>query len=186
MAVDMVHEGMIDEKTALARLAHIDIAHFGIMRFAEPAAAVATAISAAPGVAVGRVAFDSQHAKEMAASGEPVILVRPDTSTEDVEGFAIAAGILTSVGGRTAHAAVVARQLGKVCLVGCRTLAIDLARRAAMIGDAKISEGDWLSLDGDRGEVTLGKRTIVIERPPELAEVESWQAEAAGLSAQLG
>ncbi len=183
IAVDMVREGMIDPKTALARLASLDVEALAIARFAAPAPAVATAISAAPGVSTGRVAFDSQRAKELAATGVPVILVRPETSTEDVEGFAVAAGILTSVGGRTAHAAVVARQLGKVCLVGCRALAIDEAHRVATLGDASIREGDWLSLDGDRGEVSLGQRAIVTERPAELAEVAHWQAQAAQVPA---
>ncbi len=177
IAVDMVHEGIIDAKTGLARLASFDLDRLGIVRFATPAPAVATAISAAPGVAMGRVAFNSKRAKELAATGAPVILVRPATSTEDVEGFAVAAGILTAVGGRTAHAAVVARQLGKVCLVGCRALAIDEATRKARLGDAEICDGDWLSLDGDRGEISLGQRAIVTERPPELAEIERWRAQ---------
>ncbi|MGB8277923.1 MAG: PEP/pyruvate-binding domain-containing protein [Methylovirgula sp.] len=183
IAVDMVHEGMIDRETALARLGPLDVEKLGIARFETPAPAVATAISAAPGVATGRVAFVSERAKELAATGAPVILVRPETSTEDVEGFAVAAGILTAVGGRTAHAAVVARQLGKVCLVGCRALAIDEKARKATLGDAEIREGDWLSLDGDRGEVSLGQRAIVTERPPELAEVAHWQTQAAQVPA---
>ena len=168
---------------ALARLAYLDVETLGIARFATPAPAVATAISAAPGVASGRVAFDSQRAKELAATGAPVILVRPETSTEDVEGFALAAGILTAVGGRTAHAAVVARQLGKVCLVGCRALVIDEAHRAATLGNVAICEGDWLSLDGDHSEISLGQRTIVTEHPPELAEIARWQAQAAHVPA---
>ncbi|QXX74200.1 PEP/pyruvate-binding domain-containing protein [Methylovirgula sp. HY1] len=183
IAVDLVHESLIDVKTALARLAPLDIGTLGMARFATPAPAVATAISAAPGVASGRVAFDSLRAKELATTGAPVILVRPETSTEDVEGFALAAGILTAVGGRTAHAAVVARQLGKVCLVGCRALVIDEANRAATLGDAAIHEGDWLSLDGDRGEISLGERAVVTERPPELAEIARWQTQAAKVPA---
>jgi pyruvate,orthophosphate dikinase len=110
-----------------------------------------------------------------------VILVRPDTSTEDVAGFAVASGILTTVGGRTAHAAVVARQLGKVCLVGCRALAIDETRAEATIAGTPLREGDWLSLDGDVGTVVLGKRNIVSRPPEELAEVERWRS-TAGMS----
>ena len=83
------------------------------------------------------------------------------------------------MGGRTAHAAVVAGQLGKVCLVGCRALAIEEKRREAVIGGARIHDGDWLSLDGDTGDVSIGRRTIVTERPPELAEVERWRAQVA-------
>jgi len=118
IAVDLAREGVIDIKTALARVSDIDLDRVGAARFNHPAEPIATAISASPGVASGRVAFDSAYAKQLAAAGEPVILVRPDTSTEDVAGFAVSTGILTAIGGRTAHAAVVARQLGKVCLVG--------------------------------------------------------------------
>lgn len=179
MAVAMVHEGLIDRPTALARVAGLDPAALCVQRFAEPAEPVATAISAAPGVACGRAVFDSRQAQEWAKDGTPVILVRPDTSTEDVAGFAAAAGILTSVGGRTAHAAVVARQLGKVCLVGCHALAVDEGRRQATLGAARVAEGDWLSLDGDAGAITLGQRTIVSQPPAELAEIERWR-DAAG------
>ncbi len=175
MAVAMVREGLIDVPMALARLADLDLSALCVSRFAEPAEAVAQAISAAPGVASGRAAFDSRRAQEWAQHGEPVILVRPDTSTEDVAGFAVAQGILTAAGGRTAHAAVVARQLGKVCLVGCRALDIDEAHRQVTIGGTPLHEGDWISLDGDAGTVALGKRTIVSHPPPELAEVERWR-----------
>ena len=183
IAVDMVHEGVIDRKTAIARLAGLDPKGLAIARFETDAPAIAMAISAAPGVASGRVAFTSARAKELVASGSPVILVRPETSTEDVEGFAIASGILTAVGGRTAHAAVVARQLGKVCLVGCHALVIDEAQATATIGDAVIRDGDWLSLDGDKSAVSLGRRVIVTASPPQLAEFLSWQAEARQMSA---
>ncbi len=178
IAVDMVHEGLIDVDSALERLGKLDAENLSIARFAEPAPSIATAISAAPGVANGRVAFDSLHAKELAAAGVPVILVRPETSTEDVEGFAVAVGILTAVGGRTAHAAVVARQLGKVCLVGCRALVIDEKNHTAILGGANIREGDWLSLDGDRGEISLGQRAIVTEEPLELVEIARWRPSA--------
>jgi pyruvate, orthophosphate dikinase len=177
IAVSMVHEGLIDKRTALSRVADIDPKKLAVTRFAEPATVAAKATSAAPGVACGRVAFSSASAKESAAAGEPVILVRPDTSTEDVAGFAVAAGILTAVGGRTSHAAVVARQLGKVCLVGCRQLTIDEDKQEAALGDSVVHEGDWLALDGDSGEVTLGRRKIVTEDPQELAEIKRWQAE---------
>jgi len=116
------------------------------------------------------------RAKALASEKEPVILVRHDTSTDDVAGFAAAAGILTAVGGRTAHAAVVARQLGKVCLVGCRALAIDGKGRRGEIGGKQIEEGDWISLDGETGEVMLGRLDIVAEPPAaELAIIEGWR-----------
>ena len=183
IAVDMVHEGLIDIGTALERVGDIDGMDLTIARFSEPAPSIAEAISASPGVASGRVAFDSHRAKELASNGEPVILVRPDTSTEDVAGFAVAAGILTATGGHTAHAAVVARQLDKVCLVGCYALALDEKRRVARIGTEHIQEGDWLSLDGDAGTVALGKRAILKEQPPELAEIEHWRTQGAHVPA---
>ena len=174
--VDLVHEGLLDADTALARAKEIDLDHVGVARFVEKTPAVATATSASPGVATGRIAFDTAHAKALAAAKEPVILVRHDISTEDVAGFAVATGILTATGGRTAHAAVVARQLGKVCLVGCRELAIRADGSGAQIGARQIREGDWISLDGETGEVSLGRRDIVIEMPQaELAELDAWR-----------
>jgi pyruvate, orthophosphate dikinase len=178
IAVDLVREGLIDTATALSRLDAVDPEKLGIARFSDSVPAVATAISAAPGVASGHAAFNSQRAAEMAAKGEKVILVRPDTTTDDVAGFAVADGILTAVGGRTAHAAVVARQLGKVCLVGCRTLTVDDERGQAAIGDIRIHEGDWLSLDGDSGEISLGRREITVTLPPELETLRSWRDQA--------
>lgn len=178
--VDLVREGVLDRPAALARAVAIDLDRAAVTRFAEPAAPLATALSASPGVATGRVAFDSDRAKMLADQGDPVILARAETSTDDIAGFAVAAGILTAVGGRTAHAAVVARQLGRPCLVGCHALKIAANGRAAELAGIGIAEGDWLSLDGDRGEVTLGRRDIVVERPEaELAEIDGWRRAAA-------
>jgi pyruvate,orthophosphate dikinase len=126
-------------------------------------------------VTSGRAAFTAERAKAFAAAGEPVILVRHDTATEDVGGFAVASGILTATGGRTAHAAVVARQLGRVCLVGCAALRI-LPDGAELAGK-HFAEGDWLSLDGESGGIMLGKRDIISELPAEeMAALASWRA----------
>lgn len=160
----------------------LDLSALAEQRFVDDATPAAHAISAAPGVASGRTAFSSARAKALAATGEPVILVRPDTSTDDVAGIAVAKGILTTVGGRTAHAAVVARQLGKVCLVGCSALAVDEARAEATLAGACVREGDWLSLDGATGGVVLGQRRIVAQPPQELAEVERWRGAGGGES----
>ena len=174
MVIDAVEEGLIDRETALERVAAIDLSAAVVSRFATPAKAAATATPASPGVACGRVAFDSARAVAMSSAGEPVILVRHDTSTDDVAGFAVAAGILTAVGGRTAHAAVVARQMGRPCLVGCHGLAI--GADAVRLDGETLREGDWLCLDGETGDVTLGRREIVVERPEEaLAEIEGWR-----------
>lgn len=170
------YEAVLSPPEALERVDRIDLNRTRITRFLDAAAPVATATSAAPGVASGRIAFDPVRAKVLAAAGEPVILVRHDTSTEDVAGFAVAAGILTAVGGRTAHAAVVARQLGNVCLVGCRGLKIYDGARSGEIAGTPIGEGDWISLDGNTGAVTLGRREIIAEMPAaELCEIEAWR-----------
>ena len=182
--VDLVREGMLDRATALERAATIDLERARVTRFADKASPIARAQPAAPGVATGRIAFDSLRAKAFASNNQPVILLRHDTSTEDVAGFAVADGILTAVGGRTAHAAVVARQLGKVCLVGCRELRIDENARYGEIGGQRVAEGDWLSLDGETGDITLGRREITAERPTTaLAEIASWRSSGAKIGA---
>jgi pyruvate,orthophosphate dikinase len=174
--VDFVNEGVLDRETALKRAESIDLEKARLTRFADECKPLATAISAAPGVASGRVAFSTAKAQALAVDGTSVILVRHDTSTEDVAGFAVAAGILTAAGGRTAHAAVVARQLGKACLVGCKALQIAEDGHRATLAGEKLGEGDWLSLDGESGAVTMGKREIIAELPEaEMAALESWR-----------
>ena len=179
IAVDLVEEGVIGRREALARVADIDLSAAHASRFAEPAEPVARAVVASPGVACGRACFTSERAKDVAGRGEPAILVRRDTSTEDVAGFAVAQGILTAVGGRTAHAAVVARQMGKVCLVGCRALAIAERQGVATLDGRQIREGDWIALDGATGEISLGRRAVVAEETPETAIIRRWRKEAA-------
>jgi pyruvate,orthophosphate dikinase len=173
IAVDLVEEGLIDRKLALERVAGIDPAKAGSARFVQSAPALARAVPASPGVACGRVCFTSEQAQATARS-EPAILVRRDTSTEDVAGFAAAAGILTAIGGRTAHAAVVARQMGKVCLVGCRALIISADQTHASLGGQELRQGDWIALDGASGEVSLGRRDIAVETPAEYAKIQQW------------
>ncbi len=175
--VDFVHEGLLDPAAAVQRADAIDLGQASVTRFAADIPAIATAIPASPGVASGRVAFDCDRARWLAAK-DPVILVRHDTSTDDVAGFAVAAGILTAVGGRTAHAAVAARQLGKVCLVGCKELKVDADGQHAEIAGARIREGDWISLDGDHGRIMLGRNEIITEPPGEMAEIAAWRAGA--------
>ncbi len=106
-----------------------------------------------------------------------MILVRRDTSTADVAGFAAAAGIVTAVGGRTAHAALVARQMGKPSVVGCAGLEVDAGGHGVRLAGAAIKEGDWLSIDGEAGLVYRGRGKIVVEKPDaELAEIARWHA----------
>ena len=177
IAVDMVEAGQITAREGLARLADIDLGRVASTHFADPAAApLAHARVAGSGVAAGAIALDNAAAERLAAAGD-VILVRTDMVTEDIVGLSRAAGILTGSGGRTSHAAVVARQLDKVCLVSCPGLSIDLARRRLRIGAAELAEGDALSLDGNDGAVYAGLLQVVTERPArELAVVASWRA----------
>ena len=119
LAIDFVKEKRITHSEALQRLMGVDLSALVNKRLVLTGAPALRGICASSGIAVGRAAFDSQSAARQAAGGEPVILVRPDTTTADVSGFAVADGIITAIGGRTAHAALVARQMGKPCIVGC-------------------------------------------------------------------
>jgi pyruvate,orthophosphate dikinase len=182
-AVDLVREGLITPDEALRRLDGIDLAGIGQRRLVEETRPVARGTGASTGIAVGRAAFDSESAGRLAAQHQPVILLRPDTSTADVAGFAAAAGIVTAIGGRTAHAALVARQMGKPCVVGCTALAIDGARGGSRLGEAQVGEGDWLSIDGETGLIYLGQCRTIVERPTaELDEIERWRASARHLA----
>jgi pyruvate,orthophosphate dikinase len=179
IAIDLVHEGLITAAQALRRLDGIELDALSRQRLLDTRDPVARGIGASSGVACGRAAFDSDAAKQLTGCGDPVILVRPDTNTADVAGFAVSAGIVTAVGGRTAHAALVARQMGKPCVVGCDRTAVDIARRRAQFSAGAVAEGEWISIDGDNGEVYLGRREVVMERPEdELAEVERWRQSA--------
>jgi pyruvate,orthophosphate dikinase len=175
IAVDLVEEGLLSPNQARRLLDGIDPATVLRTRFVDPGPVLAGAQVAGMGVASGRIALDSTAAARLAATG-PVILVRQETLTEDIAGMASAAGILTATGGRTSHAAVVARQLGRVCLVACPDLAIDLAHRTCRIGGRDFAEGDPLSLDGNAGTVHAGLLAVVAERPErELAAIAGWQ-----------
>lgn len=178
MAIDMVRQNLIDPKEALHRLDGLALDRLERVRLANGAGAqaVASATPASVGVAIGAVAFDPSRAVALAAEGRPVILVRDEISTADIDGIAAAAGVLTAVGGRTSHAAVVARQLGKVCLVGCQDLRIDANAKTCMIGERHFREGDALTLDGDTGRIYAGSLPVMRERPvAELAELARWR-----------
>jgi pyruvate, orthophosphate dikinase len=179
IAVDLVHEGLIAENEALRRLDGLDPAALVETRLAETAQPILHGIGASAGIAVGRVAFDSATARRLAGTGDPVILVRPDTSTADVAGFAVSAGIVTAIGGRTAHAALVARQMAKPCVVGCIGMTVEVATQRAQLAGTAIAEGDWITVDGHAGNIYPGRREIISERPEtELAEVARWRLTA--------
>ena len=185
-AIDFVSEGVIAPAEALRRLDGVALHGLARRRFADVHEPVGRGTGASAGIAVGRAAFDSDSAAAMAASGEPVILVRPDTSTADVGGFSVAAGIITAVGGRTAHAALVARQMGKPCVVGCAALTVDGAGHGAHLAGSAIKQGDWLSIDGEAGAIFLGRCDVIVERADaELAVVEGWRLEPAAAARHI-
>lgn len=176
IAVDLVDEGVTSPAGALDLLRGIDLEHIRARRVAGGGEAIGTGTPASGGVASGAIAFTGNSAEAMAVSG-PVILVRPTASPDDIAGIQAACGLLVARGGRTSHAAVVARQLGKVCVVNCRELTLDPHRRQCTIGDAFLREGDTISIDGDTGRIYRGVVTVAEERPVTLLErVRGWQA----------
>jgi len=166
IAVDMVDEGLVDKKTAVRDLvepAHLDqLLH---PRFKDETAykdrVIGRGLPASPGAAVGQVVFTAEDAEAWKAQGKRVILVRVETSPEDVGGMHAAEGILTSRGGMTSHAAVVARGWGKPCVAGCGDIVIDYKTKTFRAGDVVVKEGDWISINGSTGEVILGKEELV-------------------------
>jgi pyruvate,orthophosphate dikinase len=177
IAVDLVRDAILTPNEALDLLKEIDLSTIIRTRLDRGASKpLAQAIVASIGVAVGPLALDSAAAERFNAEGRPPILVRRETTTADIVGMAKAAGVLTALGGRTSHAAVVARQLGRVCLVGCAELEINLARRTCAIGSNTLNEGDWITLDGNEGGVYVGHLAVVTERPAAaLAIIEEWK-----------
>jgi len=177
--VDMVEEGLLTPAEALKQISAIHLDAVARTHFVDPLPSpLTTALAACVGVASGAIALDSDAVKRLSAAG-PTILVRRDTATTDIEGMALAAGILTASGGRTSHAAVVARQLGKVCLVACPDLEIDLSRRQCRIGGTHFNEGDFICLDGNVGAVYANRLVPLTERPEKaLVAIAGWRASA--------
>ncbi|MFO8101597.1 MAG: pyruvate, phosphate dikinase [Dehalococcoidia bacterium] len=169
MAMDMVDEGLIDEKTALGRVNpdQLDeLLHPMLDPSAEKTAVqLAKGLPAGPGGAIGKIILNSERAREEGKKAEKLILVRTETSPEDVDGMHVAEGILTARGGMTSHAALVARGWGKCCIVGCGDLDINYAARTVKIAGKTLSEGDWISLNGTRGIVYEGQVPVVDADP---------------------
>ena len=180
LAVQMVHENLIDKSEAILRVEPDSIEQLHRPRIDESAdtQSIARGVAASPGAASGRVAFDADKAVSMAADGGPVILVRPETTPYDIHGMAAAVGILTAQGGKTSHAAVVARGMGKPAVTGASGLVIDLSTRRALCGEHDIREGDIVTIDGTSGLVYVGDVPLVEpEETPELAELLGWADE---------
>ncbi|GAA2758500.1 pyruvate, phosphate dikinase [Actinopolymorpha rutila] len=164
IATQLVDEGLIAEDEALSRVDGHQLAQLMFPRFDERATrrAVAHGMNASPGAAVGRAVFDTATAVEWHATGEQVILVRRETTPDDLDGMIAARGILTSRGGKTSHAAVVARGMGKTCVCGVEALDIDVVRgRFTAPGGVEVAEGDVISIDGTTGDVFLGEVPVV-------------------------
>ncbi len=162
-AVDFVKEKLISQSEALLRInaAQIDqLLHPTIDPKAKPQV-IAKGLPASPGAAVGRVAFTAHKAVEMSESGTQVVLVREETSPEDIEGMAASQGILTARGGMTSHAAVVGRGMGKCCVVGCNDITVLEDERLFKVGDKIIKEGDFITLNGSTGDIILGEVAVV-------------------------
>ncbi|HNZ12473.1 MAG TPA: pyruvate, phosphate dikinase [Anaerolineaceae bacterium] len=193
VAVEMVAEGLITKEEALLRVTpkQVDaLLHPQFNDTAKKAAKkegrfFASGVNASPGAAVGQIYFDADTTERMAKeSGQAVIMVRPFTKPDDVHGMLAAKGILTSEGGATSHAAVVARQFGVPCIVGASAVKIDLERRVMRVGDVEVKEGEWISVDGGTGEVYLGKLELTVpnlEEQKELMTLLQWADEASRL-----
>jgi pyruvate,orthophosphate dikinase len=169
VAVSMVEESLISREDAVARIdpAQLDQLLHPMIDPATKLDVAARGLNASPGAACGKVVLDADTAEERGKAGESVILVRWETTPDDIHGLIQAAGILTAHGGMTSHAAVVARGMGKPCVAGCEDLTIDLDRRALTIGGQQLSEGDVITIDGGTGRVVVGAVDLV---PPQVNE----------------
>ena len=184
MAVDMKKEGMIDKNTALLRVKpeQLDeLLHPMLDSESEKnAPLLGKGLPAGPGGASGRAVFTADDAEQWHKNGEKVILIREETSPEDVHGMHAAEAILTAKGGMTSHAALVARGWGKCCIVGCSELQIDVSKKEVVIGENTISEGDWITMNGTEGKIYSGAVELIDADPdthPEYKELMVWADE---------
>jgi pyruvate,orthophosphate dikinase len=183
IAVDMVREKLIDKKTAIMRISpdQLDQLLHPMIDPKEKVEVIAKGLPASPGAAVGQIVFTAQQAEEEAAKGKDVILVRVETSPEDIGGMNVAKGILTARGGMTSHAAVVARGMGKCCVAGCGAVHISDGTQCE-IGGMNFNAGDWITLNGSSGEVIKGKVSLVEPEPTgDFAEMMRWADEIRSL-----
>jgi len=188
VAYDMVGEGVINRDEALQRVQPDHVVQLLLPRF-DPAAKekaqaegrlLTVGISASPGAAYGQAIFDADRADQLGHAGEKVILVRPETSPDDVHGMIPAQGVLTSRGGKTSHAAVVARGMGKPAVVGAEAVVVNLNARTMQVGNRTVREGEWISIDGATGEVFAGEIESIppsLEDSRELLAVLDWADE---------
>jgi pyruvate,orthophosphate dikinase len=163
IAYDMVNEKLIDKKTAVLRVSPDQINQLlhPMIDPKEHYKSIASGLPASPGAAVGKVVFSAKEAEEWAKKGEKVVLVRAETSPEDIGGMHVAVGILTSTGGMTSHAAVVARGMGKCCVVGCGAIKVNEREKLFKVNEHTVKEGDVITINGTTGEVILGPVTLI-------------------------
>ncbi len=182
-SVEMQKEGLISKQEALTRVnpESLEQLLFPQIDPAADAKPIATGLPASPGAGVGKAVFDADRAEKLGrGEGQNVILVREETKPEDIHGFFASQGILTSRGGKTSHAAVVARSMGRACVAGAEGIEVDVAKRRAVIGDHVIEEGDVITINGTTGEVYLGEVPMIDARfSDELTTLLSWADEAA-------
>ncbi|HAC24531.1 MAG TPA: pyruvate, phosphate dikinase, partial [Cytophagales bacterium] len=183
-SVEMAHEGLITREQALLRikpeiLEQLLHPRLDSLHKAEP---IAQGLPASPGAASGHIVFDADRAELLGKAGEKVILVREETKPEDIHGFFAAQGVLTSRGGKTSHAAVVARGMGKPCVAGAEGIHVDVKLRQAVIGDKTLHEGDYITIDGGTGYVYKGMIPMVEPTfSDELKKLLNWADEAASM-----
>jgi pyruvate,orthophosphate dikinase len=185
IAADMVQEGLINREEAIERVQAQDIERlfYPVIAASVPREElgqrrICVGINAVPGAAVGRAVFLAQEAEEWVKKGEKVVLVRRETSPEDVGGMAVAQGVLTATGGKTSHAAVVARGWGKCCIVGCEKLFIDYAAKQMSSNGRVVRQGDWITLDGNDGTVYAGQVKLATpEMPKHYHTILKWADE---------
>ncbi|MEW8988121.1 MAG: PEP-utilizing enzyme, partial [Bacillus sp. (in: firmicutes)] len=163
IAVEMVEEGLINRKTALMRVDPDQLNQLLHRRIDDkhPRTLLAKGLPASPGAATGQVVFDANEAEALANEGKKVILVRPETTPDDIHGIVASQAIVTSRGGMTSHAAVVARGMGKACICGCESLMINLKAKQFTVGDTLVNYGDIITIDGSSGEIMLGEIPMI-------------------------
>jgi pyruvate, orthophosphate dikinase len=178
IAIDLLDENLITKDQALSLLSDIDLDKLYQYKFKESPVEkpIATGTTASNGVATGIIALDENKAKQFYDNNKPVVLVRAETSTEDIGAMHMANAVVTVTGGRTSHAAVVARQLGIACVVGCASIQVDMANRCLHINDQVYAEGDFLTIDADHGHIYKDSLEIEIQKPEALLQrVQEWQ-----------
>ncbi|HTG68532.1 MAG TPA: pyruvate, phosphate dikinase, partial [Candidatus Udaeobacter sp.] len=180
LAVELVHEQVITKNEAIMRIeaSHLDqLLHRGLDE-SKVRNVLAVGLAASPGASTGQLVFDTEQAVEWSKAGKKVILARPETTPEDIQGMLVSEGVFTSRGGLTSHAAVVARGMGKSCVCGCEAVRIDPINKMMYAGSSVLNEGDWITLDGGTGRIIEGKVPLrEAEMSRELEEILRWSDE---------